>query len=86
MVGKEQRHHLRAADSFRNAANLEAGILGLLLRRAALTQADLHVDAGVAQVERVRVPLAAVADDGDLAGQEVEIAFAIDGGHDVLLF
>ena len=27
-----------------------------------------HVDAGVAQVQRVRVPLAAVADDGDLLG------------------
>ena len=30
-------------------------------------QADADVDAGVAQVERVGVALAAVADDGDLA-------------------
>ena len=41
-------------------------------------QADLDVDAGVAQVERVRVALAAVADDGDLAGEQVEVAFAVD--------
>ena len=42
-------------------------VLGLRPAGAALGQADPHVHAGVAQAQRVRVPLAAVADDGDLA-------------------
>ena len=41
--------------------------LGLGPDRLPSAQADAHVDAGVAQVERVGVALAAVADDGDLA-------------------
>ncbi len=41
--------------------------LGLGAGPAALGQADAHVDARVAQVERVGVALAPVSDDGDLA-------------------
>ena len=37
-------------------------------------QADLDVDAGVGEVERVRVALAAVAEHGDLAREEVDVA------------
>src|SRR5579862_666692 len=85
VVGEEQRHDLRTANRVRNGANLEAGVLGGRLRAAAVAQSDDDVDAGVAQVERMRMPLAAVADDGDLAGEEIEVALAIDGCHAVLL-
>ena len=46
--------------------DLEAGLLRLVPGRAALAQADRHLDARVVQVLRVRVPLRAVADDRDL--------------------
>jgi hypothetical protein len=44
----------------------ESGRFRLGAALGLLVQADAHVDAGVAQVHRVRVPLRAVADDGDL--------------------
>jgi len=43
----------------------EAVGLGLGLGRAARAQADDHVEAGVAQVQRMRAALAAIADDRD---------------------
>src|SRR5690606_21441218 len=43
----------------------EAVGLGLGLGRAARTQPDGHVEARVAQVQRMRAALAAVTDDGD---------------------
>src|SRR5690606_7675713 len=43
-------------------------VLGLLARGAALTQPDADVDARVAQVQRVRVTLAAVPDHRHLLG------------------
>ena len=46
--------------------------LGLGAALGALGQADAHVDAGVAQVQGVRVALAAVADDGHLAARMIE--------------
>src|SRR5699024_7137993 len=48
-------------------ADGQTGLLGLGPRLRALLQTDAHLDAGVAQAQRVRVPLAAVADDRDLA-------------------
>ena len=36
----------------------------------------IDVDAGLVQVQRVRVPLAAEAEDGDLAGEQVDVAAA----------
>ena len=39
------------------------------------------LDPGVAEVQCVRVALASVADDRDLPGQEVDIAFTVDCGH-----
>jgi hypothetical protein len=86
VVGQEQRDDLRARHGVADRAHLEAGVLGGRARAAAVAQADLHVDARVAQVQRMGVPLAAVADDGDGSGQEVEVAFAVDRCHLVLLF
>ena len=49
----------------------QPGLLGLLPALAALVQRDNHVAAGVTQVERVRVSLRAVADDGNLFAHEI---------------
>ena len=46
--------------------DLETLSLGLGLGLGALVETDLDVDAGVLEVQRVRVTLGAVADDGDL--------------------
>ena len=48
---------------------------------AAFAQADHDVDAGVGEVERVRVALAAVAEHRDLPGEEVDVARLDDLGH-----
>ena len=82
VVGEKQRHHLCAAHSVGDGTHLEARVLRRLLGRAALAQADLHLGAGVAQVERVRVPLTPVADHGHFPGEEIEVALAIDGCHE----
>ena len=78
LVGEEERDELRAAHGLGERADGEAGLLGGRPRGLPVAQADLDVDAGVVQVERVRVSLAAVAEDGDLAGEEVDVAFAVD--------
>ena len=43
----------------------------------------MHLDARIAEVQRMRVALGSVADDRDLAAQEGEIAVSEDGGHAV---
>ena len=62
---------------------VEPGRLGLAARGDALAQADLDLDAGVAEIERVGVALAAVADDRDLAVEQGEVAVAEDRRHAV---
>src|SRR3954469_5737453 len=55
---------------------------------AALGQTDADVDARVAQVQGVRVPLAAVADDRDLAvgqGGQVGVGVVVHLGHGAAL-
>ena len=59
--------------------DLELLLLGLGDAGRALAQRDRHVlDAGIAQVQRVRVALAAVADDGHLlALDQVDVGITI---------
>jgi hypothetical protein len=62
----------------------QAGGLGLRAALGGLGQADAHVDAGVVQVQRVGVALAAVADDGDLPAldqRQVGVVVIGDRGH-----
>jgi hypothetical protein len=50
-------------------------------RDLALGQTDLHLDPGVTQGQRVRVPLGAVADHGDLAAlddRQVGVGVVVD--------
>src|SRR5581483_7430184 len=50
-------------------------------RRAAVAQADDDVDAGVGEVQRVRVPLAAVPEYRHLAGEQLDVAGLDDLCH-----
>ena len=68
----------------RGAQHLETGLLGLGDRLGAGLEADLDLDARVAQVERVGVALRAVADHGDLLAldeREVGVLVVEDLGH-----
>ena len=59
----------------------EPGLLGLRPERTVGSQADAHVHAAVLQVQRMRMALAAVADDRDLlapAGVEVGVLVVED--------
>ena len=67
LVGREDDDEVGLLDRVGHGGDRQALGLGLGLALAALGEADAHVDARVAQVERVGVALAAVADDGDLA-------------------
>lgn len=67
LVRREDDDDVGALDGLRDGQDAQALVLGLLAGRRALAQADGDVDAGVAQVERVGVALAPVADDGNLA-------------------
>ena len=68
--------HLAASADFHD---LELLGLGLLHAAGGLAQRDRHfLHAGIAQIERVGVALAAIADDGDLlALDQVQVGVAI---------
>src|SRR5699024_8967937 len=66
-VRGEHHDHVGPLGDLGGGADGQTGLLGLGPRLRALLQTDAHLDAGVAQAQRVRVPLAAVADDRDLA-------------------
>jgi hypothetical protein len=66
LIRRQDHDHVGALDGLGDGGDREALVLRLRPRGGALAQADGHLDAGVAQVQRVRVPLAAVPDDGDL--------------------
>ena len=83
LVRQEERDQLRAAHRLGDRLDLEPRLLCVAPRRRALAQADDHLDTGVVQVERVGVTLAPVADNGNRAVEEREIAVAEDRGHTV---
>ena len=85
LVGDEHRDELRALRRLGGRSDLEPGLLGLAARGASLAEADMHLDARVAEVERVRVALGPVADDRDLAAQQREVAVSEDRGHGSVL-
>jgi hypothetical protein len=65
LVGHEHHDDVGLGGRLGGLHHLETRGLGLGPRGSALAQADDDVDAAVAQVVGVRVPLAAVSDDGD---------------------
>ncbi len=66
LVRQQHHHDVRALDRFGDCLDREARGLGLRPRRTAAAHANRHRNAAVAQVQRVRVALRAVTDDGDL--------------------
>jgi hypothetical protein len=69
-VGHREHDDVGPLGGSGDAHHLQAGGLGLGGRLRALAQADHHVDAGLLQVQRVRMTLRAVADDRDLAAAD----------------
>ena len=69
-VRDEHRHDLRARTASATSLHRQARLLGGRARGAVGPQADHDLDAGVGEVERVRVALAAVAEHRDLSRQE----------------
>ena len=90
LLGVGQQHHddVGLAHRVGGRKHAQPRGLGLGLRRRTVAQADHDVDAGVLQVQRVRVALRAVAEDRDqLVGDQAEIGvvLVIDGcGHRTL--
>ena len=84
-VGQEHHDHVGFLARLRGGDDAQPGFLGLRPRRRSLAQADAHVDARVLQVQRVRVPLRAVAEHRHLAPfeqGEVGVGVVIDRcGH-----
>src|SRR3546814_16807368 len=72
-VGQQDHDQIGNLDCFSHFLNLQAGVCRLVPGGAAFAQADDHIDAGFVQVERVRVALRAVTDDGQ--------SFALDQGQ-----
>src|SRR6185503_12446145 len=81
LVGKQDGDELGTGDRLRDRADGQPGVFRKGPRLAALPEPDLDLDAGVVQVEGMRVSLAAVADHGHLAGEQGDIAFSEDGRH-----
>jgi len=62
-IGNQQCHEVRPLHGLRGLRHLQSVPAGLLPARAAAANADDDVEAGVLQIERVRAPLAAEAQD-----------------------
>ena len=79
LVRGQHHHHVGPLGGLGDFHHLQLLAFGLRNAVRALAQRDRDVlDAGVAQVQRVRVALAAVADDGDLlALDQVQVGVAI---------
>src|SRR3546814_2196849 len=79
LVGGEDHDDVRPFGGVGVGHHLEAGLFGLLSRGRAFAKRDRHVlDARIAQILRMGVALAAIADDRDLlVGDEVQIGVAI---------
>ena len=71
LVVDEDHDHVGDLGGLGRGHNGQPGRLGLLPALAAFIQRDDHVAAGIAQVERVRVSLRAVADDGNFFAHQI---------------
>ena len=79
LVGRQQHHHVGPFGGLGDVHDLQPSLLGLGHRLGAGAQGNGHIgDARIAQVQRVRVALAAIADDGDLLTlDQIEIGIPI---------
>src|SRR6476659_3664664 len=79
LVGRQHHHHVRPFCRLGNLHDLEFFGFGFLHAGRALTQRHCNFFyAAITQIERVRVALASIADDGDLlAFDQVQVGVAI---------
>ena len=70
LIGQQDHDHVGLGDGLADRLDLKALLLGELDGLGGRAQADDHVNAGVAQVQRMRVALGAVTEDGDLLAIE----------------
>jgi hypothetical protein len=84
-VGREHHHQVGLGARVERRQHAKPLRLRSRARLGRLGQPDPHVDAGVAERQRVRVALRAVADDGDFAAldeREIRVVVVEDlGGH-----
>ena len=73
-VGHEERDELRVAHRLGRVRTVRPASSAAAREGLSCAQADLDLDAGVGEVERVRVALAAVAEHGDLSREELDVA------------
>ena len=66
-VGRQQHDDVGPLGDLGGGVHVEALLGDLRPGLRALLQPDLHLDARIAQAQRVRMALAAIADDADLA-------------------
>ena len=84
VIGRQDDDEVGFLRRFRRRHDAQPFLLGDGAALRALGEADADVDAGIAKRERVRVPLAAVANDRDAAaGQagEVGVGVVVERGH-----
>ena len=70
LIRGQDHDHVGLGGGIGHGLDVQALLLGELDRLGGRAEADDDVDAGVAQVQRVRVALRAVADDRDLLAVE----------------
>ena len=70
LIGQQDHDHVGLGDGLADRLDLKALLLGELDGLGGRAQADDHVNAGVAQVQRMRVALGAITEDGDLLAIE----------------
>src|ERR1035438_4280020 len=84
VVGYQDHYDVGGLCGLGRGQNFEAGGLRLGARLAAFIQPHHHVDAGIPQVQRMRVALAAVSDNRDRAPVqviEISVFFVKPSGH-----
>ena len=87
LVGDQDHHHVSPLWSLGHGGHFKAGLLRLGDGLGVGRQAHLHLHAGILEVESMRMPLRAVADDGHLLGLdegEIGIVIVISLRHVVL--
>ena len=85
-VGREDHDHVRPLRGFRGRHHLQPFGLGLGPRAAALRQAHAHLHTAVAQIQRVRMPLRSIPDDGHFLGPDqsnISILVFIQFRHEI---
>ena len=84
LVGRQDHDDVGLGDGVGDGCDLQALLLGLGDRLRTLAEPDNHLDARIAQVQRMGVALRSVADDGCLLGldqRQVRIGIVEDFSH-----